>query len=123
MGFIIKSAFWLGIVYSAMPFADISTPNIQASICSSSLPAIPPSSLSVDAARRLAAAGECAAIVSAVAEGIFHDRPPLVLRASRDRSRTTQARASANSLTGLDLRTPWFGRAATHSLAKGATPS
>jgi hypothetical protein len=108
MGFIIKSAFWLGVVYSAMPLGQlsISDPATEAGafLCSPAGTAWAERFAPKEVSSGLGAAG-CAAIAAARVGGASSPDP----RPSPD-SRTALAHGSAQSLTAADRQPPWMGR-------------
>jgi hypothetical protein len=108
MGFIIKSAFWLGVVFSAMPLGQvsISDPATEAGVflCSPAGAAWAERFAPKQVSYGLGAAG-CAAIAAARVEGASSPDRGL----SPD-SRTAQAHGSAQSLTAADRQPPWMGR-------------
>jgi hypothetical protein len=108
MGFIIKSAFWLGVVFSAMPLGQvsISDPASEAGVflCSPAGAAWAERFAPKEVSYGLGAAG-CAAIAAARVEGASSPG----LRPSLD-SRTALAHGSGESLTAADRQAPWMGR-------------
>jgi hypothetical protein len=107
MGFIFKSAFWLGVVFSAMPLGQvsISDPATEAGafLCSPAGAAWAERFAPKPVSDGLGAAG-CAAIAVARVEGASSPD----LRPNPD-SRTAQAHGSAQSLTAVDRQPPWMG--------------
>jgi hypothetical protein len=108
MGFIIKSAFWLGVVYSAMPLGQvsISDPASEAGafLCSPAGAAWTERFAPKEVSSGLGAAG-CAAIAAARVEGASSPG----LRPNPD-SNTALTHGSAQSLTAADRQPPWIGR-------------
>jgi hypothetical protein len=108
MGFIYKSVFWLGLVYSAMPLGQVPGPrtshDASVSLCDSAGARLPDRLKSLEAPYRAAAAAECAALLSARANSMLTNQgegnfgPP-----------GAPPPASAHSLTDADRRSPWFG--------------
>jgi hypothetical protein len=103
MGFLIKSAFWLGIVYSAMPLGAASVRDaasgVAREVCG------PAGAALINRAEpagggdyRLAAASGCAALAAS------ETAPPPELHAAAG------PRPSAQTLTEDDRRPPWMGR-------------
>ena len=108
MGFIIKSAFWLGVVYSAMPLGQLSMPDPASEagvfLCSPAGAAWAERFAPKEISYGLGAAG-CAAVAAARGEVA----PSPNLRPSPDPN-TALARGSAQSLTVADRQPPWMGR-------------
>jgi hypothetical protein len=99
MGFLIKSAFWLGIVYSAMPLGELppfgAASEVGAFVCSPAASALAEPLAPNEVSWRLRSAG-CAAVAAAQAEGASSAPDP--------------ARGSVQSLTEADREPPWIGR-------------
>ena len=96
MGYILKTTFWLGMVYAAMPFGEISavslpaSPVADASLCAAASAALAAKLGSDAEPYRDAAQAGCAAIVSLSSEA-------------------APAQVSADSLTPSDKKPPWVG--------------
>ncbi len=101
MGFLIKSAFWLGIVYSAMPLGAISVQEAASSLareaCGPAGAALIDRAAPADGAYRLAAASGSAALAA-----------PAI--AARPAPAVAGPRPSTQTLTEDDRRPPWMGR-------------
>jgi len=108
MGFIIKSAFWLGAVFYAMPLGQISISDpaseAGAFLCSPAGAAWTERFAPKEVSSGLGAAG-CAAIAAARVEGASSPS----LQPTPD-SRTALAHGSVQSLTAADREPPWMGR-------------
>jgi hypothetical protein len=108
MGFIIKSAFWLGVVFSAMPLGQlsISDPASEAGVflCSPAGAAWAERFAPKEVSYGLGAAG-CAAVAAARVESASSPS----LRPSPDSS-AAPAHGSAQSLSAADRQPPWMGR-------------
>ena len=120
MGFIIKSAFWLGAVFYAMPLGQvsISDPASEAGafLCSQAGAAWVERFAPKEVSHGLGAAG-CAAIAAAQVVGASSPD----LRPSLD-TRAAAAHDSAQSLTAVDREPPWMGRE-RRATAEGPTQS
>jgi len=121
MGFIIKSTFWLGVVFSAMPLGQvsISDPASEAGafLCSPAGAAWAERFAPKEVSHGLGVAG-CAAIAAARIEGASSPD----LRPSLD-STAALARDSAQSLTAVDREPPWMGRGERRATSEGPTQS
>ena len=102
MGFIFKSVFWLGLVYSAMPLGELPSTDARAILCSS--PALPDRLKSMDAAYRAAITTGCAAAMVSQAE-----TQPIPKATAAAGATETAKRPSNHSLIGADRDVPWFG--------------
>ena len=104
MGYILKTTFWLGMVYAAMPFGETPAVSLPASpIADASLCAAASAALAAKVGKdaepyRDAAQAACAAIVSLSSEAA----PP-------------PAPVSADSLTSSDKKPPWVGPRRTNA--------
>jgi len=106
MGFVLKSVFWLGLVYSAMPLGELSTAEISAAACDAiSRPIAEPFKSFETTYRSAALAGCIAELRGSASPATTHEvaKPQFV---SAD-----NPRASRHSLTDSDLRAPWSGAA------------
>jgi hypothetical protein len=98
MGYILKTTFWLGMVYSAMPFGEMpavslpASPVADASLCAAVSAALMAKLGSVAEPYRDAAAAGCAEFASL-----------------RSEAAPAPAPASSNSLTPNDKKPPWNG--------------
>ena len=96
MGYILKTTFWLGMVYAAMPFGEApaispsASPIADASLCAAASAALAAKLGSVAEPYRDAAEKSCAALASLSSEA-------------------APARLSADSLTPSDKQPPWVG--------------
>jgi len=110
MGFIIKSAFWLGIVYSAMPLgqdpAMDPASDAGAFLCGPASAAVAAGLPEQEAGSfRLGVAAGCAAVMRARLEGA----PPVKYKPNPEAA-AAPAKVSAETLTDLDREPPWIGR-------------
>jgi hypothetical protein len=103
MGYILKTTFWLGMVYAAMPFGETpavslpaSPPSADSSLCAVASAALAAKLGSDAEPYRDAAQAGCAAIVSLSSEAA----PP---------------RLSTDSLTSSDKKPPWVGPRRTNA--------
>jgi hypothetical protein len=108
MGFVIKSAFWLGIVYSAMPFGEIPpfdpASEVGALVCGPAGSALAERLAPNEVSSGLRSAG-CAAAAVARAAGASSAGA-----GANPDSRTAPARGSVQSLNEADREPPWIGR-------------
>ena len=101
MLFLVRSAFWLGMVYSAMPFDNSEQTRELARLRAA-----------------LAAAAGSAAVTTCAAQSVSCRALMMAAPASQRRPDATNsvqakektARASADSLTEADLTAPWRGK-------------
>lgn len=122
MGFIIKSTFWLGIVYSAMPLGQVAPFDPAAEVgdflCGPAGAAVANGLAREEAASyRLGVAAACAAVARAPLGGA----PTVEARPNSDGG-AVAARGSAQSLTDADRKPPWMGgerRASTDEAKQG----
>jgi len=107
MGFVIKSAFWLGIVFSSMPLGDLSTlrpaSEAEAFACSPAIAALADRMTPKEVSSGLGAAG-CAALAVARDDGAS----AAGVRATAD-PKSAPAHGSTQSLTDADRQLPWLG--------------
>jgi hypothetical protein len=107
MRFIVKSAFWLGIVLSVMPLGQLSlsdpAPGVGAFVCS---PAWAERFASKEVSYELGAAG-CVALAAARVDGASSPGD----RATSEWKTAPSRRSSAQSLTDADRQPPWIGSA------------
>jgi hypothetical protein len=102
MGYILKTTFWLGMVYAAMPFGESpavslpAPPIADASLCTAASAALAAKLGSVAEPYRDAAEKGCAALASLSSEA-------------------APIRVSANSLTPSDKEPPWVGPRRTNA--------
>ena len=102
MGYILKTTFWLGMVYAAMPFGETpavslpASPLADASLCAAASAALAAKFGSDAEPYRAAAQAGCAAIVSVSSEA-------------------AAARVSTDSLTPSDKKPPWLGPRRTNA--------
>lgn len=110
MGFIVKSAFWLGIVFSAMPLGQVlisdASSGVPPFLCSPAGDALVERFASKDVSYAIGAAG-CAALAAAGVDGASSPGD----RAAPDAKTAPSRGSSAQSLTYSDLRPPWMGSA------------
>jgi hypothetical protein len=100
MGFMFKSAFWLGVVYYAMPLGELPLPSAETIVCAA---ANAPLSDHAEALHGAAAAGCAASMVSKEKE-VFSP-------GTRDATPGPRPalRSSTHSLIGADRHAPWIG--------------
>ena len=107
MGFLIKSTFWLGIVYSAMPLGEISAlnpaPEVGAFVCGPTGAALAARLAPKEVSLGLGAAG-CAALAAARLDSAALPAPPSPAPTAASGYGSTQ------SLTDADRQPPWMGR-------------
>jgi hypothetical protein len=103
MLFLVRSAFWLGMVYSAMPF-DNSEQTRELARLRAVLAATAGSAAATTCA---AQSVSCRALMMATPEG---QRGLDASNSARAKEKT--ARASADSLTEADVAAPWRGKPA-----------
>lgn len=108
MGFILKSTFWLGIVYSAMPLGQVAlldpASEVGDFLCGPAGEAVANRLAQQEAASyRLGVAAACAAVAQAQLGGA-----PVEVRPNSDVA--AAAKGSAQSLTDADRKPPWLGR-------------
>ena len=105
MGFVMKSVFWLGLVYAAMPFSDASTADIEAMACDAAVSPISERLQEVGPAYKKIAVAQCIAnLTSRIAETTRSD-------AVTTKPSNVVSRASASgSLTASDLAPSWQGQ-------------
>ena len=102
MGYILKTTFWLGMVYAAMPLGE--SPAVS-----------PPASPIADASLCAAAGAALAAKFGSVAEP-YHDAAVAGCSALASlSSEAAPARVSADSLTPSDKEPPWVGPRRTNA--------
>ena len=110
MGFIVKSAFWLGIVLSAMPLGQLSlsdpTSGVGAFVCSPAGAAWAERFASKEVSYELGAAG-CVALAAARVVGASSPGD----RATSEAKTAPSRGSSAQSLTDADRQPPWIGPA------------
>ena len=122
MGFVFKSAFWLGLVYYAMPLGGAPTlnaaPSAAALFCSSASAPRSEHLKPIQANYHMAAAAGCAAALAAMtANALAPKSPPPV------DSVVVPPRPSAHSLVGADRQTPWFGHPRSAASGEGGKQS
>jgi hypothetical protein len=111
MMFLVRSAFWLSLVYAHMPFDDGQVVRIADEAKSAAV------ATAAGAAKASCEheAASCRAVVNAAAGAILASSSERASSA-QPKARATAApkalRPSANSLTAADLETPWRGRRA-----------
>jgi hypothetical protein len=102
MGYIVKTTFWLGMVYSAMPFGETpavslsAAPIAEASLCAAASAALAAKLGSAAEPYRDAGEAGCATLASLSSEA-------------------APARVSADSLTPSDKKPPWVGPRRTNA--------
>lgn len=110
MGFIVKSAFWLGIVFSVMPLGQLSISDpasgVGAFVCSPAGAAWAERFASKEVSYELGAAG-CLALAAPRVDGASTPGD----RATSDAKTPPSGRSSAQSLTDADRQPPWMGSA------------
>lgn len=110
MMFLVRSAFWLGVVYSSMPWdrgeALRAADQVQATVVAGAVAAAK--------AKCVADIASCRAIVGAagavVAAANAEPTAPLRGLALRGTLKAQSAQPSTDTLTPTDLATPWRGR-------------
>jgi hypothetical protein len=115
MMFLVRSAFWLSIVYAHMPFDGAQVARAVGA---------PQSNVASDAATALGSAcaqnsASCRAILSVAARAALSpaaERPSEAGVRARGRATARSARPSANSLGAADQTPPWRGRQAKVSV-------
>ena len=105
MGFVLKSVFWLGLVYSAMPLGELSTAELGAIACDAATKQVPTTLPAADSLYRQTAFSGCMAAL----------RGQLVDSARSEISKPTHAAVahssiSRQSLTDADRRPTWVGQ-------------
>jgi hypothetical protein len=110
MGFIVKSAFWLGIVFSMMPFGQLSISDpasgVGASLCGPAGSAWRERFASNEVSYAVGAAG-CVAFAAARVDGASSPGD----RAISDAKSAPSGTSSVESLTDADRQPPWMGSA------------
>jgi hypothetical protein len=110
MGFIVKSAFWLGIVFSVMPLGQLSisepASGVGAFACNPAGAAWAERFASKDVSYELGAVGCLALAAARVDVGSMPGA-----RATSDAKTPPSGRSSAQSLTDADRQPPWMGSA------------
>jgi hypothetical protein len=110
MGFIVKSAFWLGIVFSVMPLGQLSISDpasgVGAFVCSPAGAAWAERFASKEVSYELGAAG-CVTLAAARVDGASSPGAGAI----SDARTAPSGRLSAQSLTDADRQPPWMGSA------------
>jgi hypothetical protein len=101
MGFFLRSAFWLGLVFHAMPWGEARLADV-----------VPTAREAIAAglATQSRDGGEAATVAGAILRATFESRPAIAGKAAArfDRSLKT-ARASVDTLSPADRVPPWRG--------------
>ena len=107
MGLVLKSAFWLGVVYFAMPLGQLPTlgeaSDLGASACSSVSAALA-DRLAQERPYRLGATEGCAVLATLRGEASPSNRPT-----PASDPRNTPPQVSVQTLTDADRQPPWMG--------------
>ncbi len=105
MGFLLRSAFWLGLAFNAMPWGEARLSD------------------AVPAARELAAGaatqgrdGAASAVAGALVRAALASRPPVGDAATRPARPAATRRASVDTLSAADRVAPWRGAGARAAL-------
>lgn len=109
MMFFVRSAFWLGVVYSSMPLDR----GDALRTISQTQEAIVSSAVAAARAQCVQDMTSCQAILAATsttATALHAERPPTSSAAPRAPGKGANMKPSANSLSAADLATPWRGR-------------
>jgi hypothetical protein len=102
MGYILKTTFWLGMVYAAMPFGE--TPAV-------SLPASPIADAPLCAAASVALAAKLGPVAEPYRDAAEAGCAGLVALSNE----AAPAKVSADSLTPSDKKPPWVGPRRTNA--------
>jgi len=111
MMFLVRSAFWLSIVYAHMPLDG----GQVARVADEAQGAIVASTVAVVKTKCAQDAVSCRAVVSAAAGAVLSpggERTPNLQIRTGGAGAVKGVRPSANSLSAADLATPWRGRQA-----------
>lgn len=111
MMFLVRSAFWLSIVYAHMPLDS----GQVIRVADDAQGALIASAATAATTKCAQDAASCRAILSAAAGGFLSsggEHPANAQPRTRAAMAAKSARPSANSLSAADLATPWRGRQA-----------